>query len=93
MTRFRRKIYPKHSGDAYDRFITESSRGEDGNFSFERFVEFMESLDCPADFVPKDGNNGTKRMTAGINLRSWFSDGNLRFKDGGAVQLDLEEES
>jgi hypothetical protein len=91
MTRFRRKIYPKHSGDAYDRFITERSKDAHGNFSFEAFTELMHSLDCPADFVPKDGNNGTKRMTAGINLRSWFADGKLRFKDGSTVHLDLEE--
>lgn len=91
MTRFRRKIYPKHSGDAFDRFLSESSRGEDGQFDFKLFIAFMRSLDCPADFVPKDGNNGTKRMTAGINLRSWFSDGVLRFKDGSTVALDLED--
>lgn len=91
MTRFRRKIYPKHSGDAFDRFITERSRGPEGEFSFDRFAELMAALDCPADFVPKDGNNGTKRMTAGINLRSLFNDGVLRFKDGSTVQLDLDE--
>ena len=91
MSRIRRRQYPKHSGDAIDRFITERSRGQDGEFSFEKFVELMQALDCPDDFVPADGNNGTKRMTAGILLRSWFSDGKLRFKDGSVVQLDLEE--
>lgn len=91
MSRIRRKQYPKHSGDALDRFLTERSKGQDGEFSFERFGELMRSIDCPDDFVPKDGNNGTKRMTAGILLRSWFSDGRLRFKDGSTVQLDLEE--
>jgi hypothetical protein len=91
VSRIRRRQYPKHSGDAYDRFLTERSRGEDGEFSFEKFVTLMRSIDCPEDFVPVDGNNGTKRMTAGIRLRSWFSDGKLRFKDGSVVQLDLEE--
>lgn len=91
MSRIRRKQYPKHSGDALDRFLTERSKGADGEFSFERFVELMRSIDCPDDFVPAEGNNGTKRMTAGICLRAWFSDGRLRFKDGSTVQLDLEE--
>jgi hypothetical protein len=91
MSRIRRRQYPKHSGDAYDRFLTERSRGEDGEFSFAKFVQLVEALDCPADTIPKDGNNGTKRMTAGILLRSWFADGVLRFKDGSTVKLDLEE--
>jgi hypothetical protein len=91
MSRIRRRVYPKHSGDAYDRFLTERSKGEDGEFSFEKFVALMRSLDCPDDFVPADGNNGTKRMTAGILLRGWFGDGKLRFRDGSVVQLDLED--
>ncbi len=92
MSRIRRRQYPKHSGDPIDRFITDRSKGANGEFSFERFVELMRSLDCPDDFVPADGNNGTKRMTAGILLRSWFADGVLRFKDGSTVQLDMEGE-
>jgi hypothetical protein len=91
MSRIRRRVYPKHSGDAYDRFLTERSRGQDGEFSFERFVALIDSLDCPPDTIPKDGNNGTKRMTAGILLRSWFADGVLRFRDGSTVQLNLED--
>jgi hypothetical protein len=91
MSRIRRRQYPKHSGDAFDRFITEWSRGEDGEFSFAKFVRLIEVLDCPPDTIPKDGNNGTKRMTAGILLRSWFADGTLKFKDGSIVQLNLEE--
>jgi hypothetical protein len=93
VSRIRRRQYPKHSGDPYDRFLTERSRGEDGEFSFAKFVELVEALDCPADTIPKEGNNGTRRMTAGIVLRSWFADGVLRFKDGTSVQLDLDEES
>ncbi len=90
MGRIGRKRYPKHKGDALDLFITDRCRGADGGFSFEKFRELMASLDCPADFVPEDGNNGTKRMTAGIQLRSWFADGVLRFKDGSTVKLDME---
>jgi hypothetical protein len=93
MSRIRRRQYPKHSGDAYDRFLTERSRGEDGEFSFEKFVSLIEALDCPPDTIPKEGNNGTRRMTAGILLRSWFADGVLRFKDGSTVTLNLDEES
>ena len=92
MSRIRRRQYPKHSGDAFDRFITERSKGWDGMFSFEKFEELMKALDCPEDFVPKEGNNGTKRMTAGILLRSWFADGLLKFRDGSTVQLNLDEE-
>lgn len=91
MTRPSRRRYPKHKNDAFDRFLTERSRGPNGEFSFERFLELMRSIDCPADFVPQDGNPGTKRMTAGICLRSWFADGKLQFKDGSTLQLDLEE--
>ena len=93
MSRIRRRQYPKHSGDPFDRFITEQSKGEDGQFSFAKFAALVEALDCPADTIPKDGNNGTRRMTAGILLRSWFADGVLRFKDGTSVQLDLDKES
>lgn len=92
MSRIRRRQYPKHSGDAFDRFITERSRGEDGEFSFAKMVELFESLDCP-ELIPKEGNNGTKRMTAGILLRSYFSDGVLSFKDGTRIVLNLDEES
>jgi hypothetical protein len=90
VSRIRRRQYPKHSGDPFDRFISERSRGEDGKFSFARMVELFEALDC-ADLIPSEGNNGTRRMTAGILLRSWFADGTLKFKDGSIVQLDLEE--
>jgi hypothetical protein len=91
MSRIRRRVYPKHSGDAFDRFLTEGSRGEDGEFSFDKFVELIASLDCPADTIPAGGNNGTRRMTCGILLRSWFADGKLRFKDGTIVELDLDQ--
>lgn len=91
MSRIRRRQYPKHSGDAIDQFLTERSKGPDGEFSFERFVELIRALDCPDDTIPVEGNNGTRRMTAGILLRSWFADGVLRFKDGSTVKLDLED--
>ena len=91
MSRIRRRQYPKHSGDAIDRFLTERSKGEHGEFSFDKFAELIEALDCPPDTIPADGNNGTKRMTAGILLRSWFADGKLRFKDGSTIQLDMED--
>ncbi len=90
MGRIGRKRYPKHKGDALDLFITDRCRGADGGFSFEKFRELMAALDCPAEFLPEGGNNGTKRMTAGLQLRSWFSDGVLKFKDGSTVKLDLE---
>jgi hypothetical protein len=92
MSRGGRRQYEKHSGDAYDRFLTERSRGQDGEFSFAKFVELVEALDCPADTIPAYGNNGTKRMTAGILLRSWFADGQIRFRDGSIVTLNLDEE-
>lgn len=92
MSRIRRRQYPKHSGDAYDRFLTERSRGQDGEFSFAKFVALVEALDCPPDTIPRDGNNGTRRMTAGIVLRSWFSDRVLRFKDGSTVKLSDDDE-
>jgi hypothetical protein len=92
MSRIRRRQYPKHSGDPYDRFLTERSKGDDGKFSFAKFIELMRAIDCPEDFVPSGGNNGTKRMTTGILLRSWFADGKLRFKDGTIVELDLDDQ-
>ena len=92
MSRIRRRQYPKHSGDAIDRFLTERSRGENGEFSFEKFVELIHSIDCPDDTIPAEGNNGTRRMTAGILLRSWFADGVIRLKSGSTVQLDMEGE-
>jgi hypothetical protein len=85
-----RRIYAKHSGDPWDRFITEHCAGPDGKFVFAKMVELFDALDC-AEFIPSDGNNGTKRMTAGILLRSTFSDGVLNFKDGTRVILNLEE--
>lgn len=88
MTRSRRQ-YAKHSGDPWDRFITERSQGPDGKFSFEKMVELFESLDCP-DFIPSEGNNGTRRMTAGILLRNYFADGVLKLKDGSTIKLRLD---
>jgi hypothetical protein len=85
-----RRLYPKHSGDAIDRFITERCAGPDGKFEFAKLVELFDTLNCP-EFIPSDGNNGTKRMTAGIRLRNWFADGVLEFKDGSVVRLDLQE--
>lgn len=90
MSRIRRRQYPKHSGDPFDRFITERSMGENGKFSFARMVELFEAMDC-ADLIPSEGNNGTRRMTAGILLRSMFNDGVLNFRDGTRVVLNLEE--
>jgi hypothetical protein len=89
MTRSRR-IYPKHSGDAWDRFLTEHCAGPDGKFSFEKMVELFDALGV-SEFIPSDGNNGTRRMTAGISLRHHFADGVLHFKDGTRVILNLEE--
>jgi hypothetical protein len=90
MSRIRRRVYPKHSGDAFDRFISEESMGPDGKFSFAKMVELFKALDAE-ELIPSEGNNGTKRMTAGILLRSMFSDGVLNFKDGTRVILNLEE--
>lgn len=87
-----RRLYPKHNNDVWDRFITERSKGPDGKFSFERFCELFASLDCP-DFIPEDGTNGTRRMTAGISLRNYFPDGVLVFRDGSIVSLDLEDQA
>jgi hypothetical protein len=86
-----RIVYRKHSGDAFDRFLTERSKGENGQFSFEKFAALMRSLDCPDDFLPSAGNHGSRRMTAGILLRNWFADGVLKFKDGSTVKLDDDE--
>jgi hypothetical protein len=92
VSRIRRRQYPKHSDDAFDRFITERSMGQDGKFSFAKMVELFRALDAE-ELIPADGSNGTKRMTAGLLLRSMFSDGVLNFKDGTRVILNLEEES
>jgi hypothetical protein len=92
VSRIRRRQYAKHKGDAFDRFITERSRGDDGEFSFIKMVEMFEALGCP-EFVPSEGTNGTKRMTAGILLRQWYADGVLNFVDGTRVILNLDEES
>ena len=92
MSRIRRRQYAKHKGDAFDRFITEESRGDDGEFSFSKMVKLFERLGCP-EFVPSEGTNGTKRMTAGILLRQWYADGVLNFSDGTRVILNLDEES
>lgn len=91
MTRPGRRQYAKHSGDAFDRFITERSQDERGQFSLIRMVELFDAIDCPDHFIPVLGNAGTKRMTAGINLRSWCADGLIRFKDGSTIQLNIEE--
>ena len=90
MSRLGRRQYAKHSGDAFDRFITEQSQGADGKFSFAKMVELFEQLGC-AELIPSEGNNGTRRMTAGLSLRRMFSDGVLSFTDGTRVILDLEE--
>ena len=90
MSCIRRRQYPKHSGDAFDRFISERSKGADGEFSFAKMVELFDAMDC-AELIPSDGSNGTKRMTAGILLRNLFSDGVLSFRDGTRVILNLEE--
>lgn len=87
-----RRLYPKHSGDAFDRFITERCQDETGRFEFWRMLQLFEALDC-LEFIPAEGSNGTKRMTAGIRLRNYFADGVLVFRDGSTVQLNLEEES
>lgn len=86
-----RRLYPKHKGDAFDRFLSERSKGADGEFSWNKFVELVESIDYPSDLIPRGGNNGTKRMTVGILLRSWFADGVIRFRDGSTHKLGLEE--
>jgi hypothetical protein len=86
-----RRQYPKHKNDGWDRFITERSQGPDGKFSFERFRELFDQLDCP-DLIPAEGNNGTRRMTAGIQLRSYYADGVIRFRDGSTVTLNIEDE-
>jgi hypothetical protein len=91
MSRLSRREYAKHTNDAFDRFITERSRGADGKFSFAKMVELFERLDCP-EFIPSSGNHGTRRMTSGILLRNWFADGKVRFKDGTIVELDLDGE-
>lgn len=83
-----RRLYPKHSDDAFDRFITRESAGPDGEFSFARFIDLMHRLGC-AHFIPTTGNNGTKRMTAGILLRREFADGVIEYTDGTRVILDL----
>lgn len=85
-----RRLYPKHKGDAFDRFITERSRAANGKFSIEKMIELFAALDCP-DFVPREGGPGTRRMTAGIQLRNYFADGVLVFRDGSIVTLNLEE--
>jgi hypothetical protein len=85
-----RRQYPKHKDDPFDRFITERSQGSDGQFSFSKFIELFDALGC-TDFVPVEGNNGTRRMTAGIQLRRHFADGVLRFRDGSTITLSLEE--
>jgi hypothetical protein len=85
-----RRYYPKHKYDPIDRFITERSTDEHGKFSFAKMVALFESLDCPPDFIPREGTNGSRRMTAGIQLRYWFVDNIIRFKDGSIVRL-LEE--
>ena len=84
-----RRQYAKHKGDAVDRFITKRSQDR-GQFSFAKMVELFQALDCP-DFIPAEGSNGTRRMTAGISLRNYFPDGVLVFKDGSTVTLNLEE--
>lgn len=86
-----RRQYPKHKGDSWDRFITERSKGPDGKFSFARFCELFDSLDC-REFIPDEGTNGTRRMTAGIQLRNYFPDGVLVFRDGSTVTLDIRDE-
>jgi hypothetical protein len=91
VSRLSRREYAKHKDDAFDRFLTERSRGADGKFSFAKMVELFEQLDAP-EFIPLQGTHGTRRMTAGILLRNWFADGKLKFKDGSTVQLDLDEE-
>jgi hypothetical protein len=85
-----RRLYPKHSGDAFDRFLTERCADPGGKFSFDKMVELFDALGCP-EFIPSEGNPGTKRMTAGIQLRNWFADGVLNFTDGTRVILNLRE--
>jgi hypothetical protein len=85
-----RRQYPRHKNDAFDRFITERSRAANGKFSIAKMIELFRALDCP-DFVPSEGSNGTRRMTAGILLRNHFADGVLVFRDGSTVELNLEE--
>jgi hypothetical protein len=90
VSRLSRRHYAKHKDDGFDRFITERSQ-EHGKFSFAKMVELFERLDCP-EFIPSQGNHGTRRMTSGILLRNWFADGKVRFKDGTIVELDLDNE-
>lgn len=85
-----RRVYPKHKGDPFDRFITERSKDASGRFSFAKMVELFDAIDCP-EMIPLEGNNGTRRMTAGRNLRSYFADGIIRFRDGSKITLDVEE--
>lgn len=85
-----RRQYPKHKGDPFDRFITDRTKGADGHFSFAKMVELFAAIDGP-EMIPLEGNNGTRRMTAGRNLRSYFADGIIRFRDGSTVTLDVEE--
>jgi len=89
MTRRARRAYPRHIGDAIDRFLTEHCRGESGRFSMDRMIALAASLDMPDDAIPAEGSNGTRRMMLGHAMRNWFPDGVLRFRNG--VTLELEE--
>jgi hypothetical protein len=85
-----RRQYPKHKDDPFDRFITERSKAGNGKFSMAKMVELFDALGC-SEFIPNEGGHGTRRMTAGIQLRRHFADGVLRFRDGSTVTLSLEE--
>lgn len=87
-----RRVYPRHRGDAFDRFLTERTRDARGNFSMDKMVKLFRALDCE-HMIPLDGTNGSKRMTAGTNLRNHFGDGVLHFKDGTVIKLEESDDS
>jgi hypothetical protein len=72
--------YPRHSGDDVDVVLTERCKGASGSFSIDALFDVWRGLGRdPAELGR--GNNGNKRMTAGILIRSAIARGDMTLGD------------
>lgn len=72
--------YPRHCGDDVDTILTERCRGPNGRFSIEALLDLWRGLGRDP-FELGQGNNGNKRMTAGILIRSAIARGSVKLAD------------
>jgi hypothetical protein len=81
-----RRQYPQHAGDPVDRFLTERCN-HGGAFQVDELTRLCAELGHP-EWVPLDGNNGSKRMAVGRAMRRAFPDNVIRFANGSLIALE-----